>query len=127
MYLGGEVPARLELLEKGRHKDSGEEQDHAPEEDVWNVGAMGTTGAALKLPVQHLALLLAPEDTVMMMMMVVVINRVMSMRKRKAGIMMQIKIIRAPVGIMAVMDDIVSVELENSDYQESGTSLTTSL
>lgn len=61
--LGGEVAARLELLEEGGHEDGGEEQDHTPEEDVWDVGAMGAAGAALELPVQHLALLLAPEDT----------------------------------------------------------------
>lgn len=79
MYLGWKVPACLELLEKSRHKDSGEEQDHAPEQDVRDVRAMGTTGASLKLPMQHLALLLTPEDTVMMMMMmmaVMVRNRV---------------------------------------------------
>lgn len=67
--LGGEVAARLELLEEGGHEDGGEEEDHAPEEDVWDVGAVGAAGAAHKLPVQRLALLLAPEDTVMMMRM----------------------------------------------------------
>lgn len=30
---------------------------------------MGATGASLELPVKHLALLLAPEDTVVMMVM----------------------------------------------------------
>ena len=47
---------------------------------------MGSTGAALKLPVQHLAFLLAPEDTVMIMMMtMVIIIRMMS--RRRTGIM----------------------------------------
>lgn len=59
IYLSGEVAASLELLEEGGHEDSGEEEDHAPEEDIGDVGAMRTTGAALKLPVQHLTLLLA--------------------------------------------------------------------
>lgn len=67
--LGGEVAARLELLEEGRHEDGGKEEDHAPEEDVWDERAVRSTGRAHKVSVQRLALLLTPEDTVMMMMM----------------------------------------------------------
>lgn len=62
-YLCGEVAACLELLEEGGHEDGGEEEDHAPEEDIGDVGSVVTTGGALKLPVQHLALLLAPQTT----------------------------------------------------------------
>ncbi|TNN51005.1 hypothetical protein EYF80_038807 [Liparis tanakae] len=73
-YLGGKVAARLELLEEGGHEDGGEEEDDAPEEDVGDVGAVGAAGAALELPVKHLALLLAPEDTVMMTTMKTVLT-----------------------------------------------------
>lgn len=73
IYLGGEVAACLELLEEGRHYDSGEEEDHAPEEDIGDVGTMGTAGAALKLPVQYLTLLQAPENMMMMNMVKVAI------------------------------------------------------
>lgn len=69
--LGGEVAAGLELLEEGRHEDGGEEEDHAPEEHVRDEGAVGSAGRAHKVPVQRLALLLTPEDTVMMRMMMV--------------------------------------------------------
>lgn len=65
IYLCGEIAACLELLEEGRHEDGGEEEDHTPEEHVGDVGAVGTTGGALELSMQHLALLLAPDDTVM--------------------------------------------------------------
>lgn len=62
IYLCGEVAACLELLEEGGHEDGGEEQDNAPKEHIRNVRAMGTTGGALELSMQHLALLLAPDD-----------------------------------------------------------------
>lgn len=70
-YPGGEVAARLELLEKGGHEDGGEEEDHAPEEDVGDIRAVGAAGGALELAVQHLALLLAPDDMVMMAVVMV--------------------------------------------------------
>lgn len=60
--LGWEVAARLELLEEGRHEDGGEKEDHTPEEDIWDVGAMGATSAANKLPLQLLTLLLTHSD-----------------------------------------------------------------
>lgn len=83
-----EVAACLELLEEGRHEDSGEEEDHTPEEHVWDEGTVGAAGAAHEISVQHLTLLLAPEDTVMMMMimmtiMMMMMNRV-SIRKMMA-------------------------------------------
>lgn len=56
--LGGKVAACLELLEEGWHEDGGEEKDHTPEEDIWDVGAMGATGTAHKVPMQLLTLLL---------------------------------------------------------------------
>lgn len=68
-HLGGEVAAGLELLEECRHEDGGKEEHHAPEEDVWDEGSMRTTSPSLKHPMQHLALLLAPEHMVMMRMM----------------------------------------------------------
>lgn len=101
-YLGGEVAACLELLQEGGHEDGGEEEDHAPEEDVGDVGAVGTTGAANKLPVKHLALLLAPEDTAIMMMSVM-------------RIMMPIKMVRMAMEIMTMMDVGVSGELVKSE------------
>ncbi len=87
--LGGEVAARLELLEEGRQEDGGEEEDDAPEQDVGDVGAVGAAGTALELPMQHLALLLAPEDmaVVMMMMMMMMLIRMASRRRRRTGIM----------------------------------------
>lgn len=57
---------------------------------------MGATGAAHKVAVQHLALLLAPEDTVMMRMM-----RMGSRRRRR---IMIIKMIRGAAEIMVMMD-----------------------
>lgn len=62
-YLSGEVTAGLELLQEGRHEDGGEEEDDAPEEHVWDEGAVGAAGAPFEVSVQHFALLLAPEDT----------------------------------------------------------------
>lgn len=55
---------------------------------------MGATGAAHKVAVQHLALLLAPEDTVMMMMM-----RMGSRRRITI-----IKMIRGAAEIMVMTD-----------------------
>lgn len=60
--LGGKVAARLELLEEGWHEDGGEEEDHAPEEDVRDVGAVGATSAAYKVPVQLFALLMTHNE-----------------------------------------------------------------
>lgn len=56
--LGGKVAAGLELLEEGWHEDGGEEKDHTPEEDIWDVGAMGATSTPHKVPMQLLTLLL---------------------------------------------------------------------
>lgn len=81
---------------------------------------MGTTGGAFKLPVQHLALLLAPEDTVMTTTrMMARINRTMS--RRRAGVMMPTKMIRVTVKVRAMTDVGVSDELVTSGNQQSGT------
>jgi len=48
-YLCGKVIAELELLEECRHKDSGEEENDTPEENIRDVGSMRATGAAHKL------------------------------------------------------------------------------
>ena len=55
--LGGEVAAGLELFEEGGHGHGGEEQDHGPEEHVWDVGAVRAAGTALEMTPEHLALL----------------------------------------------------------------------
>lgn len=61
MYPGGEVAAGLELLQKCRHEDSGEEEDHTPKQDVWNVWTMRSTGGAFKHPMHVFAILLAQK------------------------------------------------------------------
>lgn len=50
VYLCRKVIAELEFLEEGGHEDGGKEENDTPEEDVRNVGTMGATGAAHKLP-----------------------------------------------------------------------------
>lgn len=49
-YLCGKVITELEPLEKGRHDNRGKEKNDTPEEDVGDVGALGTARAADKLP-----------------------------------------------------------------------------
>lgn len=49
-YLCGKVITELEPLEKGRHDNRGKEKNDTPEEDVRDVGAVGTARTASKLP-----------------------------------------------------------------------------
>lgn len=49
-YLCGKVVTELETLEKGRHDNRGEEKNDTPEEDIRDVGTIGATCAADKLP-----------------------------------------------------------------------------
>lgn len=49
-YLCGKIIAELELLEESRHEDSGKKENDTPEEDIRDVGSLGATGAAHKLP-----------------------------------------------------------------------------
>lgn len=55
LYLSWEVSAGLEALEESRHGDGGEEENDGPEENIRDVGTMGTTG----LPYKHTSLLYA--------------------------------------------------------------------
>ena len=57
MYLCGKVTAELELLEECRHDDSGEEENNAPEQNVWYVWPARAAGFVLELPLLCFAVL----------------------------------------------------------------------
>lgn len=53
-HLGGEVSLRLELLEERGQEEGGKEEDDGPEENIWDVGPVMTTGQALEFPTKLL-------------------------------------------------------------------------
>lgn len=64
-HLCWEVSAGFELLQSGWERYCREEQDDRPEEDIWNVGAMMTTGSPNKLTVKLFTLLSGTEKIVL--------------------------------------------------------------
>lgn len=52
---GVKISLRLELLKEGGQAEGGKEEDNRPEENIWDVGPMMTTGRTHKLPMECLA------------------------------------------------------------------------